>query len=293
MDIRQLTYFVAIAEERQITAAARRLHISQPPLSYELASLERELGVTLVDRGPRGVTLTEAGKLLYQRATEILSLANSARQEVEGFGKGERGVLSVGMISSSGGQVPGRGLAKLADSYPDVRIELHEANTYQLLELLERGVVEVAVVRTPFPTEGLACRYLDPEPMVALTSEAYPCGKRAGVASLEDLAGVPLVLYRRFEQIVRDAFAERGLDLVIGCVNDDARTTCVWSQAGFGVGLVPSTILPVMNAEGLAPKRLEELELTTRIAVVWREGRRLSPLAQRFIDLFGGSELPA
>lgn len=65
MNLRQLSYFVAIAEERQLTAAARRLHISQPPLSYELASLERELGVQLVERVPRGVTLTEAGELLY------------------------------------------------------------------------------------------------------------------------------------------------------------------------------------------------------------------------------------
>ena len=293
MDIRQLSYFVAIAEERQITAAARRLHISQPPLSYELASLERELGVKLVEREPRGVALTEAGKLLYQRATEILALTNATRHEVEGFGKGERGVLSVGLISSSGGQVPGSELARLTQAYPEVRLELHEANTYQLLELLDRGVVEVAVVRTPFPREGLECRYLGPEPMVALASESYPCGDRTGVAALEDLAGVPLVVYRRFEQIVRDAFAEREIDLVLACVCDDARTTCVWSRAGFGVGLVPSTILPAMNAEGLVPKRLEENALTTRIAVVWREGRHLSPLAERFIELFGGSKLPA
>lgn len=293
MDIRQLSYFVAIAEERQITAAARRLHISQPPLSYELSSLERELGVTLVNRGPRGVTLTEAGKVLYQRATEILALTNATRQEVEGFGKGERGVLSVGLISSSGGKVPGHELAQLAQAYPEVRFELHEANTYQLLELLEKGVVELAVVRTPFPTEGLECRYLAPEPMVALASEKYPCGDRTGVAALEDLAGTPLVVYRRFEQIVREVFAEHGLEPLISCLNDDARTTCVWSQAGFGVGLVPSTILPAMNIEGLMPKRLEELELTTRIAVVWRSGRHLSPLAERFITLFGGSDLSA
>ena len=72
MNLKQLRYFVAIAEERQITAAARRLNISQPPLSYELAQLERELGVRLVDRGPRGVTLTDAGRLLYGREQQIL-----------------------------------------------------------------------------------------------------------------------------------------------------------------------------------------------------------------------------
>ena len=72
MNLKQLEYFVAIAEERQITAAARRLNISQPPLSYELRQLESELGVTLVVRGPRQARLTEAGQLLYQRATKTL-----------------------------------------------------------------------------------------------------------------------------------------------------------------------------------------------------------------------------
>ena len=77
MNLKQLEYFVAIAEEGQITAAARRLHISQPPLSYELAQLERELGTQLVRRGPRGVTLTEAGRLLYDRARRILAMATA------------------------------------------------------------------------------------------------------------------------------------------------------------------------------------------------------------------------
>lgn len=292
MDLRQLSYFVAIAEERQITAAAKRLHISQPPLSHELSSLERELGVTLVERGPRGVTLTEAGKLLYDRACSILAMASATRHEVEGFGHGARGTLSVGLISSAGGQVPGRRLAELVSSYPDIRIELHEANTYQLLELLDRGVVEVAVVRTPFPADGLECRYLKPTPMMALTSPRHPCGS-GDVVGLEDLRDVPLVLYRRFTQIVEDAFADQGLKPLVGCVCDDARTACTWSRAGFGVALVPQTIIPVMNVEGLLPKRVDVARLATRIGVIWREGHQLSPLARRFVDLFeqGAREL--
>ena len=77
MNLKQLEYFVAIVEEGQVTAAARRLHISQPPLSYELAQLERELGCKLVHRGPRGVTPTDAGRLLYERAAHILAMATA------------------------------------------------------------------------------------------------------------------------------------------------------------------------------------------------------------------------
>ena len=91
MNLRQLEYFKAIAEERQITAAARRLHITQPPLSYELASLERELGTKLVERSSRGTELTEAGRVLYQRACQMLDLAEATKREVGNVGRGLAG----------------------------------------------------------------------------------------------------------------------------------------------------------------------------------------------------------
>ena len=94
MNTRQMEYFVAIAEERQVTAAAARLHISQPPLSRELARMERELGVRLVVRGPRSVELTEAGKLLYRRCREVLELTGAMEREVESFGSGGSGVVA-------------------------------------------------------------------------------------------------------------------------------------------------------------------------------------------------------
>ena len=80
MNIKQLEYFIAIAEEHQITAAAKRLHISQPPLSYELAKLEKELGCQLAVRGPRSVSLTEAGKVLYERALRIVALTQATER---------------------------------------------------------------------------------------------------------------------------------------------------------------------------------------------------------------------
>ena len=115
MNLKQLEYFVAIAEERQITAAARRLNISQPPLSYELRQLESELGVTLVVRGPRQARLTEAGQLLYQRATKILAMTAAARREVESVGSGMTGALSLGVCPDCAGLAP-RSLIRVTDT---------------------------------------------------------------------------------------------------------------------------------------------------------------------------------
>ena len=102
MDIRQLTYFMVIAEEGQITAAARRLHMAQPPLSQQMKALEEELGVQLLQREPRSVTLTDAGEILYRRARQIVTLTDSTRREIADFKNGLRGTLSIGTVSSSG-----------------------------------------------------------------------------------------------------------------------------------------------------------------------------------------------
>lgn len=286
MNLRQLEYFVAVAEERKITAAAKRLHITQPPLSHEVAALERELGVKLFVRRPRGVDLTDAGRVLYSRATTILGLCSSTAREVSDVGLGREGTLLVGIISSSGGQVPNREMLPLVDDYPKLSLDLREGNTYEVLEMLRRRVVELGVVRTPFATEGLTCHYAKPEPMAAIIPPNMACGARDGVVSLSELSGKPLVIYRRFEKLLQSLFDGQGLHELVACVNDDARTTCVWSAKGFGIGLVPESFLSLVNLGSATVKRVEEDALTTRMAVVWPEERELSPLAQRFVDMF-------
>lgn len=285
MNLRQLAYFKAIAEEHQVTAAARRLHISQPPLSHELAQLERELGVRLVERSSRGTELTDAGRVLYERACQMLDLAEATRRDVANVGRGLSGTLAVGIISSSGGQVPGEALLGMFRDHPDVHLELREGNTYQVLDMLRRGTVELGVVRTPFQEEGLERRFASEEPMVALMPPGLVRGDDSDAVELGDLVGVPLVTYRRFERILRDLFAEKGLDPTFVCINDDARTSCVWASRGMGVGLVPASFLPLFDLGECVVKRVDEESLVTRMCVVWLEGRQLSPLAERFVDL--------
>ncbi len=209
MTLKQLKYFTAVAEERQITAAAKKLHIAQPPLSYQLAALEKELGVRLVKRGPRNVELTDAGELFYRRARQILDMTASAAREAESCGRGMRGVLSIGTVSSSGGVVPNRGMLAFTEDYPEVRFEIHEGNTFAILSMLEKGIVDLGVVRTPFQSERFHCRYSAPEPMTAVMPEGRVCGGESGV-TLRELAEQPLILYRRFETLIRETFCRRG-----------------------------------------------------------------------------------
>ena len=282
MNLKQLEYFVAIAEEHQITAAARRLHISQPPLSYELSQLERELGVLLVTREARGVSLTDAGRVLYKRARSILSLTSAAASEVANVGRGLAGTLSIGMTSSSGAMSPGVALRGLAAGHPDVSYEVHEGNTYEVLEMLEQVVVELGFVRTPFPTTGLVCRYFAPEPLVCVMGPDDAVGGD-GTCSVEDLAGVPLIIYRRFEALIRKAFETRSVPLGGVRRPDDARTTISWARAGMGVGIAPVSATRLLTMPDQVVKTLDCAELATRQAVIWRMGRALSPLAERLV----------
>jgi DNA-binding transcriptional LysR family regulator len=294
MNLRQLEYFKAIAEERQITAAARRLHITQPPLSYELASLERELGTKLVERSSRGTELTEAGRVLYQRACQMLDLAEATKREVGNVGRGLAGTLSVGLISSSGGQVPNNALLELTKSYPDVQLQLREGSTYEVLDMLRRGVVEIGIVRMLSNQDEFECRLSGAEPMAALMPPECVCGAKDDSVTLAELAGQPLVIYRRYEKVLTDLFASKDLDHYFACIADDARTTCVWASRGFGIGLVPQSFLLLFNLDGFVVKRVDEEALMTRMGVVWPKGKHLSPLAQRFVDLlWSGEEIQA
>ena len=147
MDIRQLQYFVRIADEGSITGAARSLHMSQPPLSMQMKLLEEELGVTLFDRGSRTIRLTDAGKLLYNRAQGILELSGATVRELKDFGNGLAGTLRLGLISSAGTGEIGRRMRRFSKKYPEVRYEISEGNTYELLEMLRQGRIEVALPR--------------------------------------------------------------------------------------------------------------------------------------------------
>jgi DNA-binding transcriptional LysR family regulator len=292
MNIKQLRYFAAIAEEGQITAAARKLHISQPPLSYELAKLENELGVKLVDRNARGVTLTGAGEVLYERAVSIIDQVSAAASEAREFGQGKRGTLSIGTVSSSGNLVPSQQMAKLAADFPAVRFSVHEGNTFEVLDMLRAGAIDVGIVRTPFKTEGLQMTYAAPEPMVAVSwNERWLAGE--GPVSVSDLDGVPAVMYRRFEALMRQAFDQAGCSLAVICMTDDARTALLWARQRFGVALVPQRIASMAPYAGATVRPIDCPDLVTRQALVWMEGRRLSPLAQRFIELFPHDEAAA
>ena len=288
MDIRQLLYFTTIAEEGSISAAAKKLHLSQPPLSYQMKLLEKELHLPLIERSARGIELTEAGRVLYKRAQGILELSELTRKEMLAMASGFTGTLHIGTVSSSGASLLGWRIPAFHQKYPQIGFAIHEGNTFELMEMLESGLIELAIVRTPFHSDQLNCLYLSPEPMIAAgASSLFPAGMSSGQPiSLELLGHAPVILYRRFEKILLSLCEQKGITPQVFCIADDARTTLMWAEAGLGVAVVPQSAYRIMPHHNMVYGELSEEDLHTRIAAVCKKGCSLSWAAQQFLEIF-------
>lgn len=284
MNIKQLQYFLAVAREGTFSAAAKALGISQPPLSNQIKLLEEELGVVLMERGNRSVRLTKAGELLYLRAGTLTDLAQSTLEEIQEQ-KNHLETMRLGTISSCATALLEQRLPKLIQQFPHVRFQLTEGNTFELMGALKSGVIDMAVVRTPFRREDFECAFLSREPMAAaglsefFTSSSTPL-------KLSHLADAPLIFYRRFEHILLAAFQEQGISPHVFCKNDDARTTLLWANAGLGVALAPLSICQLMGNSVVQIHPLEENGLQTQVSLIRLKGRDYTPAQDFLFSLF-------
>ena len=286
MDIRQLKYFLTITEEGQITAAAKKLKMAQPPLSQQMKLLEKELGITLFERGPRQIQITDAGKILANRARQILELSDSTVKEIDDFKQGCKGTLTIGTVSSSGNILLNKGIEKFHQEYSDINFEIHEGNTYSLIDLLTKGIIEVGIVRTPFNNKLFNCSYAKQEPMVAAMTDAYDWNTKKNEIMVDELKNRPLIIYRRFNKLIYEICESYGFKPKIYCRNDDAKTTILWANAGHGIAIVPYSAVTLAAHNNLHIKIINEEKLYTRITLIWMKNRYLSLLAKNFIDYF-------
>jgi len=285
MSYKQLFYFVTIVESGNISAAAKKLALSQPPLSKQIMLLENELGVKLMERSSRKITLTDAGFLLYQRAKNIIAMMENTSEEMASFKSVHPQVLRLGVISSCSHSLLQNCMQDFCRLYPYVRFEISEANTYNILEMLNRGIIETAIVRTPFQTEGLECMYGPEEPLVAAGSEKF-LGKGGTCITIPQLAEIPINFYRRFEHILIPVFQNSGVSPNIFCESDDARTPLMWARAGLGVAVVPRSITRLVERDNLSLRVIDCDDLITKTAAVYKKGNFISDIGRIFVKFW-------
>lgn len=280
MNLKQLRYFLVVTEEKQITAAAKRLYIAQPPLSYQLKQLEKELGAQLFKRTARGIELTDAGQIFQSYANEIISLAQNAENQVHKTISGELGTIAIGMASSSTGLIPMNSFNELRKYYPEISFDIYEDNTYGILDKLEKKTIDLGIVRTPYNQTGLNTKTLTTEKMMAISVD--PDFQQKKELRIKDLADQPLIIYRRFEDIFNQTFAHHGLKPFYAVKCDDSRTAITWAKRKMGVALVPESIATTYAQENMIA--IKHANWITHLQLVWRKDHQVTPLMKKIID---------
>lgn len=280
MNIKQLRYFLVVAKEKQITSAAKRLYIAQPPLSYQLKQLEIELGAQLFKRTAHGIELTDDGQILQSYASEILSLSESVKNQVHKTVSGELGTIAIGMASSSTGLIPMKSFQDLTKFYPEINFDIYEDNTFGIIDKLEKKTIDLGIVRTPYNRNGLNAKTLTTERMMAVTVDHKFKDKTE--LRIKDLNEQPLIIYRRFEEIFNQTFAHHGIKPFYAVKCDDSRTAITWAKRKMGIALVPESIASTYAPDDLIP--IKYSNWITHLQLVRRKDQKVTPLMKRIID---------
>ena len=277
MNLENMKCFISLAECLNFTRAADKEHITQTSMSRKISSLEEELNVRLLERTSRGISLTEAGRVLYDRASRLLDYAHSTAQEVAATGK--KHILRLGITSSTVATVLPY-ISEFSRVYPNVNFEVRDGATFSLLQYLLDGIIDISVARTPLRLEGVDSKILCSEPMIAVSPAGrYP--SEDATATLRSLQNRPLILYRRYEELILGEFRRQGLHAEVFCICDDARDAMLWVRAGLATAIFPQSMQTL--CEGLDLRILDEPALETQTMLIWKKGVRLPETAELFL----------
>ncbi|GIO22731.1 LysR family transcriptional regulator [Oceanobacillus sp. J11TS1] len=290
MDMRQLRYFYTIATEGQITKAANKLHMAQPPLSQSLKALEKELGVTLLERNGRKIELTTAGKVLYNKANHFFNYLEETITEVRETGEGLKGNLSIGCVKSAFSHIPDR-MKVFREKYPDVTFELREGDSYLLAEDLKNREIDLAIIRLPLEMDAFSSYFLPDENYVAVLPAKWATPYNTATITMEKLAELPLLLLRRISgigqyELILNKFKKHTLNPNIVTVCPDVDMILELVSKEVGASIVPESTLKKVNLSGITSLAIKDGTLISRSSIIWLKDRYLSKSAKHFIELF-------
>jgi DNA-binding transcriptional LysR family regulator len=247
MELRHLRYFMAVGEELHFGRAAKRLGISQPPLSQQIQALEAELNVTLFDRSNRQVRLTRAGTALLARARQLLSDVRSMEQHVRDVHGGKTGIVRIGHTPAAVLRILPQTIMAHRKRYPQVALQFRQhEDTAVIMDLVRTGALDLGIVRMSARGEHLVMKPLGHERMVLAVPEAHPLAGRERV-SWSELRGVPFVHFPRhvapdLHDHIDRFLAARGARLDVVVESSPFMNILAFVAAGVGVALVLETV---------------------------------------------------
>jgi LysR family transcriptional regulator, benzoate and cis,cis-muconate-responsive activator of ben and cat genes len=287
VELRQLRYFVAVAEELHFGRAAQRLRIAQPALSRQIQALEKELLVQLLFRNRRRVQITPAGQVLLDRARLILTRSEEAVLAAQRASGGVSGSLNLGFVGSATYDVLPGVLRAFRQAAPHVELTLSEMTVHAQLEALTEKRIDIGLLRLPVKTEGLIFRTISREPLYVALPGSHRLA-RLPALRLQSLAEEPFVLYPdhprpSWTEFVIGLCQQAGFHPVVVQRTVEIQTTLSLVAAGIGVSIVPQCIGNLMRQD-VAFRRLTGVRARTELLAAYRE-RDSSPVVQTFLKV--------
>jgi len=294
LDMRQLKYFLTIAQEGQVTRAAKLLNMEQPPLSRQLKQMEEELGVKLFERNGKGLILTDSGELLKQKAESLLLQFDESLREVKGMEEGIRGVLSIGSVVSCISLLP-KNIELFRDKYPQVTFKISEGDHFYLGEQLEKRAIDLVIARLPFEAQKHPQQYsimqLPSDPFVAVIPSSWKeyAGKEA--LCMKELSHFPFLTLktdrttRMHEQVVNEC-KRHGFVPNIICECSSVAIIMSLIACGIGATVFPKSVMSSFPSTVVKMLDIEDADFQSDVGILWLKDHYLPKRAQQFIESF-------
>jgi LysR family transcriptional regulator, benzoate and cis,cis-muconate-responsive activator of ben and cat genes len=278
MEIRHLRYFVTVARERNFTRAADKLHIAQPPLSRQIQQLEEEVGMVLLDRDSRPLRLTEAGRLLYEHAAQVLERFDDLRTMMRRFREAERPRYVIGFVASTIYAALPALIRRFRAETPGLDVSLVEMASLEQIAALKDGRIDVGFGRIRLDDPVVRRDVLREERLVVALPLSHPLLQREGSLSFAELAAEPLILYPRvprpsYADQVISIFRDRGLEPHIAHEARELQTAIGLVAAEVGICIVPTSVQR-LRRDDVVYRELIEQNITSPIIMSRRANDR-------------------
>jgi DNA-binding transcriptional LysR family regulator len=288
MNLHHLRVFLAVAEAGSISAGAARLFISQPAVTREIRELEASIGLTLFDRQPRGVSLTEGGERLRQYAQRIFSLEQAAERDLRSFASLAGGELRLGASATLGTYLLPTLINRFRASYPDIFVELLVSNTQVVTDQLDDASISLGFVEGPFEQASYAHRLLARDALLPVVGPSHALARRSALLAA-DLEGHALYMREPgsgARASIEQAYAEHGLELRARMSIGSTEALKHLIAGGLGIAWLSERVVDSELASGqLVRLDVRDLHIVRDLHVLWRKADSLSPAPAAFLAL--------
>lgn len=286
MELRLLRYFLTVAKEQSFTKAAEQLHITQPTLSRQMAAFEEDLGITLFIRNGKKISLTDEGILLKRRALEILNLEERTLEELKGKEEVVEGTITIGCGEFAAVETLAKICKTYKEKYPLVQIVLHTATADAVYEMMNKGLVDIALFMEPVDTEGLDyIRLTDCDHWCAGMRPDDPLAEKEFIKK-EDLIGKPLILPERMnvQSELANWFGKDFSKLQIAFTSNLGTNAGIMAANGLGYPISIEGAATKYWREDILVQRRISPEITTSTVIAWRRNIPYSLAIRKMIE---------